>query len=156
MNNLSIEESIEIEAKPNLVRRQFADVAHHERAALHRGVRFEVLDQDDHRCRYRQTSHLGPLRLKQEIELARRDSGPLVNTITKGQFTGGTISFVIRPVDGGGETQSAVTARLEGPLRGPQRLLAAVLKRQVSKALARALTEDKADLESGAYSKLTA
>ena len=151
MNNLLIEESISINAEPALVRSQFGDVAHHQRAALHKGVRFEILDCNEHRCHYRQISSVGPLRLKQEVELPLTTTGPLVNTITKGQFTGGTISFTITPA-GDDEQQTQVTARLEAPLRGPQRLLAPLLRRQVHKSLSRGLAEDKSDLESGSYS----
>lgn len=157
MTTFALQETILIEADPALVRSQFADVGHHQRTAPHKGVRFEVLDLDERRCRYLQTSSVGPLRLGQEVELAVSTSGPLVNRITKGQFAGGMISFIITS-HGDVERQpwSMVTARLEAPLRGPRRLLVPLLRFQVGKALRRALSEDKTDIESGSYSESVA
>lgn len=78
MTVLDIEAEIQIERDHAVVRRQFGDVGHHERTGPHRGVRFEVIDDDLGRCRYRQITRLGPVRLHREIVLERASAGPLV------------------------------------------------------------------------------
>lgn len=91
----------------------------HATTQLHRGVRFEVLDDEPPRCRYRQTTRVGPLRLRQDLELHRIADQALVNHITRGQLAGGTITSVITPT---GERSSQVTASVSAPLVGPMRL----------------------------------
>lgn len=93
---LDVEAETEIRRDAATVRRQFGDVAHQQRAGLHGGVQFEVLDDDEQYCLYRQITKLGPLRLSQQLQLARTADGPLVNQVLAGQFTGGTISFDVR------------------------------------------------------------
>ncbi len=106
----------------------------------------EVVTEDANHCRYRQTARVGPLRFVQILELDRGGQGPLVNRVVEGQFHGGTITFDIT-----GDTAAEVTATLDAPLRGPQRLIAGLLRRNVAASLRRALAEDKHDLESGTY-----
>ncbi len=152
MTILDVSADIEIERKPDVVRRQFADVAHHERTGVHRGVRFGVIDDDGRRCRYRQLSRLGPVTLEQKLLLVRTDAGPLVNTVVAGQFSGGTISFEIQPAPDHRD-HALVGARLVAEVNGARALFAPILRRSVAKALRRALEEDKLDLEEGGYDR---
>jgi hypothetical protein len=145
---LEVVRSVEIERDAELVRRQFGDVAHHASTNLHRGVVFEVIDDDGARCHYRQISTVGPLKVRQEMTLDRTESGPLVNQIVAGQFAGGAISFSVRSC---GESRSVVEARLTAPVPFAMRFMTPILRAQVGKQLAAALVEDKADLERGAY-----
>lgn len=148
MTVIDVVQSIEIDRDAEVVRRQFGDVAHHASTGLHRGVVFEVIEDDGDRCRYRQISTVGPLKLRQEIELDRSETGPLINRIVAGQFTGGTITFAVEPSGAG---RSIVEANLRAPGSGVLRILAPILRAQVGKQLAAALAEDKADLEGGGY-----
>lgn len=148
MGVLEVSQTITIDRSADVVRQQFADIAHHQASGVHRGVSFEMIDDDGQQCRYRQVSRVGPLRLSQELELARTDAGPLVNTITRGQFKGGTIAFDVKASD---EGRSTVEARLAAQVRGVKAMALPVLRPTVRRALARALAEDKADLESGGY-----
>ncbi len=148
MSTLEVTSVVRIEVPAETVRAQFADVAHHAATAPHAGVEFEVVSEADGRCDYRQTSRVGPLRFRQELTLEHTESGPLVNSVTKGQFQGGTISFDVTP---DGSSAATVEASIRAPLRGPERLLKPVLARTVARALAKALDEDKVDLESGRY-----
>ena len=145
---LDVARSVDIDADATVVRRQFGDVAHHAATDVHRGVSFEVITDDAERCRYRQVSQVGPLRLRQELELERTDHGPLVNRIVAGQFTGGAITFDVASL---GDQRARVSARLAARLPGPMAVLAPVLRRQVGRQLAAALVEDKRDLEGGRY-----
>jgi hypothetical protein len=147
-NMLDVTRSVEIERNAGVVRRQFGDVTHHEVTRLHRGVVFEVIDDDGIRCHYRQITEVGPLKIRQEMILDRSESGPLVNQIVEGQFTGGAISFDIQPR---GATRSAVAARLTAPVPLVLRVMTPILRAQVGKQLTAALLEDKADLEQGTY-----
>ena len=140
--------SVEIERDARVVRQQFADVAHHAANGVHRGVTFEVLDDDGSRCRYRQVSRVGPLAFRQELTLEHAGDGPLVNRIIAEQFTGGAITFVVQPL---GPGRSVVEARLVAPLAGVMRGAAPLLRTRVGKQLAAALAEDKDDLERGDY-----
>lgn len=147
---LHVERSVEIDRPPELVRRQFADVAHHERTAPHRGVRFDVLDDDAGVCRYRQTTRVGPLRLCQEMELVHSVEGPLVNRIVAGSLSGGEILFDVEAMPGRPNT-ARVTATVHAELSGVEAFARPILERRVGSALAVALEEDRADLESGNY-----
>jgi hypothetical protein len=100
------------------------------------------------RCHYRQTTEVGPLKIRQEMILDRSESGPLVNQIVAGQFTGGAISFDIQPR---GASRSAVVARLTARVPLALRVMTPILRAQVGKQLTAALLEDKADLEQGIY-----
>lgn len=150
MSRIDVRRSTRIEREATIVRRQFGDVAHHERSGVHRGVRFEVLNEDAESCRYLQITHLGPLRLRQEFMLPRTDDGPLVNEVIAGQFAGGTITFTITPSPDS-VAASDVEARLNAELTGMQAPLAPILRRVIPRALATALQEDKEDLEHGGY-----
>jgi hypothetical protein len=145
---LEVVRSVEIERDAEVVRRQFGDVAHHAATNLHRGVVFEVVEDNEACCHYRQVSKVGPLKLRQEMALDRTESGPLINRIVAGQFAGGAISF---DVQSAGEGRSVVEARLTAPLPFALRVAAPILRAQVGKQLAGGLLEDKADLERGAY-----
>jgi hypothetical protein len=147
---LEVVRSVEIERDAEVVRRQFGDVAHHAATNLHRGVVFEVVEDNAACCHYRQVSKVGPIKLRQEMALDRTESGPLVNRIVAGQFRGGAISF---DVQSAGEGRSVVEARLTASLPLALRVAAPILRAQVGKQLAAALVEDKADLEGGAYGR---
>jgi len=149
VTHLDISSTTLIDAPEDLVRQQFADVIHHASAHPHRGVRFEVVDDNGETCRYHQITRVGPLRLRQELELRRVADQPMVNHITKGQLAGGTITFEITPTDA---CSAQVTATVRAPLKGPMRIGAPLLRRTVQRSLVRALLEDKHDIESGTYS----
>ncbi len=143
-----VDREIVIGCPGDLVTRQFGDVAHHQRTGVHRGVQFEVLEDDGQTCRYRQISRVGPLRIVQELVLDRQPDGTLVNSVTAGQFAGGSITFRVAAVDA---STSRVAVRLEAPLRGVSRLASPFLRRVVRRSLGAALAEDKHDLESSNY-----
>lgn len=153
MSTMDIRRSVSIDAPADIVRRQFGDVAHHAATHVHRGVRFEVIDDEGGWCHYRQVTRVGPIRLTQEFDLELVDDGPLINTITRGQFEGGTISFHIEP---DGTRRSTVEARLNAEVNGLAALAAPLLRRSVKRALDRALEEDRNDLESGTYPEFEA
>lgn len=144
-----VERTIEIAAPAARVRSQFGDVEHHQDARVHQGVTFEVIDDGDDLCRYRQVTRKGPFRSTQELELRRRTDGPLVNTIVRGPFRGGAIVFDIADTGSG---RTTVAARLESD-RFAHRALRPLLAMVLGRALASALEEDRSDLEDDRYSR---
>ncbi len=150
MSRLRVSERITIERPLPLVRSHFGDVAHHQHTAVHPDVRFQLIEDDGKTCDYRQTSKTGPLSIHQELRLDRSDPDHLTNTVTGGPFTGGTLRFSFAQA-GPGATACEVTARFDGPLSAPARLVAPLLRRQLGTSLRKALREDKTDLESGRY-----
>lgn len=138
---------ITIERPSEVVRAQFADVTHHERAGVHRNVRFTVLDESPTHCEYQQVSNQGPLRIKQSMRLDRSDLDHQVNTVVAGAFRGSAIRF---DVDANGPASTTVTAAVQSPRR-LHRLLKPLLGPLLARQLGKALVEDKHDLESGTY-----
>jgi hypothetical protein len=144
MRSLEVSRSIIINRRAAVVRRQFGDMAYHQVMGVHKGVQFEIFADDDTRCRYRQVARLGPVRLTQEFELARTPEGPLVNTITRGQFKGGTISFFVEPID---ESRSTVEVRVAAQARGVEAAVLPIARFMIQRGFTRSLLEDKVDLE---------
>ncbi len=130
------------------VQRQFGDVGYHQRAGHHRGVQFVVHHDAPDRCEYDQVTRVGPLRLRQTMRLDRADPAHQVNSLVKGPFAPGSITFEITPES---EDVTNVVATLRSEQGGLARLAAPLLRRQLRRALAQALDEDRKDLESGAY-----
>ena len=136
--------SLVIQRPVDVVAAQFADVAHHERAAPHRKVRFTVLDEQPDEVRYRQRSRIGPAALRQTMVLDRRDPLHLVNTAHDGALVGSTLVFDIGPV---GADVARVTVTLRFPSSPLARMLGPLLRPLVGRDLAAALDEDRRDLE---------
>ncbi|MDH3682217.1 MAG: hypothetical protein OEV40_19975, partial [Acidimicrobiia bacterium] len=135
-SQLEVDVTTMIARPERVVRSQFGDVAHHQRTAVHRGVAFEVLDDDGTTCWYRQTSRLGPLPVHQEMRLVRSVDGPLINTVAAGPLTGATLTFI---VDQDGPERSVVTALLRAELRGLQAIAAPAVRANARRGLVRAL-----------------
>lgn len=145
-----IAESVRIRRPVAEVQAQFADVAHHQAAAPHRGVTFRVIEDSSASCAYEQVTRVGPVRSRQRFVLDRTAAGypaEQVNRIVEGLFHGGSITFtVVSHADG---TSVTATVRHEpGPLA---RLASPVLRPVLRRSLAAALEEDRTDLESGNY-----
>ena len=145
-----IAESIRIERPLAEVQDQFADLAHHEDAAPHRGVTFRILSDSPKACEYEQVTRVGPFRSRQRFVLDRTVTGfpaEQVNRIVAGPFHGGSITFAFRAE--GGATEVVAKVRHDpGPV---VRLVSPVIGRVLRRSLAAALEEDRADLESGNY-----
>jgi hypothetical protein len=142
-----VSERIAIAQPVEQVRAQFGDVAYHASAGVHRGVTFSVVADRDDYCDYEQTTRMGPMHIRQSFQLNRTDLARQVNTVVAGAFAPGSITFEIVPEGDG----TSVTATLRAPLRGPVALFSPVLRRALGRSLAKALAEDRRNLESGTY-----
>ena len=148
MPTVSVHADETIDRPEAVVRAQFGDVAHHQHARVHTKTRFDVVDDDGVRCHYTQVSRIGPLRLRQHVQLIRTTEGPLVNNMVGGLLDGGSISFHFEPL---GTDRCGVRAVVTADLPAPAMLVAPLLRRQIRRDLAAALLEDKRDLEEGGY-----
>ena len=140
--------AVEIARPADVVAAQFADVAYHERAAVHRSASFELLSDAGDVLEYNQRARTGRRVLTQRFRLDRRDPKHLVNTVLAGPLTGATLTFDIEAIDA---DSTRVTATLELGPSTVARWFGALLRRRASRDLARALLEDRDDLESGRY-----
>jgi hypothetical protein len=151
VSTVLVESRCRIERPVAEVRAQFADVDHHATVEVHRGVTFIKSSADAGFTagvtRYRQISRSGPVRLVQDIEQHAMEDGSLVNRVVEGSLAGSTLAFRFA----GDGASKEVTATATVDLRGARRLLAPLLARSLRRGLARALAEDKVDLESGRY-----
>ncbi|MEZ5264312.1 MAG: hypothetical protein R2755_21615 [Acidimicrobiales bacterium] len=106
-------QAVEIARPADLVAAQFADVAHHERARVHRNASFELLSDGGDVLEYNQRAPIGRRVLTQRFRLDRRDPKHLVNTVLAGPLTGATLTFDIEAIDA---DSARVTATLDlGP-----------------------------------------
>ena len=145
-----IAESVRIGRPLAEVQAQFADVAHHQAVAPHKGVTFRVLEDSADSCEYEQVTRVGPVRSRQRFVLDRTAAeypSEQVNRIVAGPFHGGSITFAFR-ADG---DETVVTATVRHDPGRLARLASPVLRRVLSRSLAAALAEDRTDLESGNY-----
>lgn len=147
---LVVTRTITIRSPAEVVRSQFADVAYHEAAGVHRGVSFTVLDESTTECVYEQFTGRGPARLRQRYRLDRSDPAHQTNTVTAGPFRGGVLAF---DIDASPPGSTVVTATLTSRSTAVTRLAGPVVRRMLGRSLDRALAEDKADIESGAYER---
>lgn len=132
---VSVSRQVQIDQPVEEVQAQFADVAHHEGARVHRAARFAVVAETDDSCRYEQSSGRGPLKLRQTLELDRADPAHLVNTVVAGPLRTGTLTFLIEPRGGAG---ALVTATLDAPVPMALRWAAPLLRFAFGRSLARA------------------
>jgi hypothetical protein len=135
-------------ARPvEVVRAHFFDIAHHQRHPVHGGARFEVLEQGPGRCLYAQQTKLGPFTLHERSRIERAGD-TLVNCCLEGPSAGQVATFSFQPK---GESQTEVALELVAPARGLMSLAAPLLRALLQSGFARALEEDRIDLEERGY-----
>jgi hypothetical protein len=145
---VEVRRSVVIDRAAEVVAAQFADVAHHEATGVHPAATFAVIDEGDGWCEYDQVSRVGPRSIRQRYRLDRTDLRHQVNTVTDGLFTGGTLTFSVAEQ---GSDRSEVTATLTTPRSRLLTVVGPALSQALGRSLARALAEDKSDLESDRY-----
>jgi len=145
---LEAKASVTIRRPLDEVQAQFGDVAYHQRAGHHRGVKFHVVSESSQSCSYSQETRVGPARLRQHFELDRTVPGHQVNSLISGLFSPGSITF---DIVADGDDGASVTATLCSTRPGFTQLAAPLLRRSLARILTRSLKEDRDDLESGRY-----
>ncbi len=134
------------------VRQQFADMAYHAAANVHRGVRFTIVSQDAQHCRYRQEVTLLGLRQADDLLNTWLPDGNLHSEAVAGKNQGLRVLYRFA----GNANLTMVWVTFEIPARGVKRLIAPLFRWVAQRALRKAFEEDRRDLESGAYARYRA
>lgn len=134
------------------VRQQFADMAYHAAANVHRGVRFTIVSQDERQCRYRQEVTLLGLRQADDLLNTWLPDGSLQSEAIAGTNKGLRVLYRFA----GSANRTVVWVTFEIPARGVKRLIAPLFRLVAQRALRKAFEEDRRDLESGAYARYRA
>ena len=71
-----ISRDLRIARPADVVRAQFADMEHHRRNRVHRGITLEILSRENGRCRVRQEFRLAGLKQREVLEI--RTTGGMV------------------------------------------------------------------------------
>lgn len=134
------------------VRQQFADMAYHAAAGVHAGVRFTIVSQDEHHCRYRQEVTLLGLRQADDLLNTWLPDGNLHSEAVAGTNQGLRVLYRFA----GNANLAMVWVTFEIPARGVKRWIAPLFRWVAQRALRKAFEEDRRDLESGAYARYRA
>lgn len=145
MSMLEVRASALIQRPPEVVRCHFLDMHHHIAHGVHQGVKYTILDEEPRRLRLTQDFKVLGLPKHDEIVLCATPDGRVVQEFLRGDFAGGGIEIAFHDESGG----TRVDAVLRAPLRGINKLLKPLIRRQVVKITDQALAEDRRDLESG-------
>lgn len=144
MARLQLERSITVERPVEIVRAHFLDFEHHIRANVHRNIRYTLFPGEYDKHHVRQQFKVLGLPKTDEVIVELSSEGDVVQTFEKGDFAGGTVVFQFTPV---AEGQTRITARVDAPLRGLNRLMAPLLPKIVGKLVETGLDEDRQDLK---------
>lgn len=137
-----------IEAPPETVRRQFADLDHHVRANVHPKLTFRVLAQSPTGARYVQEVKLLGLRQRDVFERVILPDGSIHDLSVEGFNKGGELRLDFAPERNGTRVEILVRLPLP-PLIGP--LVRTLLEKQIRREVTAAFAEDKYDLEVRGY-----
>lgn len=132
----------------DLVRRQFMDIEHHVRAGVHPRIRYVVHEQTDAGCRFRLETRVLGLAQADENVLRRMPDGSVVSEVLSGSNAGMRIVHLFEP-----QTPQATlaTLQLQVPVRGIKKLFKPLFRIGIRWTLAKALEEDRRDLEERGY-----
>lgn len=133
----------------DVVRRHFADVQHHIRCRVHPDVEFTLLEESDSQCRFRKSIRIFGVPIVDEVLLRREPDGSIREDSVAGSNVG---MRLVSSFQAKGPQATATTLTLQMPLNGLMRIAAPVVRRVLTRRLAKAFDEDRRDLESGRYS----
>jgi hypothetical protein len=146
---VEVNHQIWIDASPDTVSSQFADLNHHIETNVHPALRFEVLAQEPRRARFTQEVKLLGMRQRDLFERRIDEDGSIHDESIEGFNKGGKLDFRFFPASEGGRegTRVDITIRLQTPpLLG---WLAPVLRSQVLREVTAGALQDKRDIEGG-------
>jgi hypothetical protein len=131
----------------DVVQCHFLDMHHHVAHDVHKGVKYTILDERADRLVLRQEFKVMGMKKSDELVLYATRDGRVVQEFRAGDFAGGRLELSFAAEDGG----TRVTARIQAPLRGFNKLMRPVIQRAVQKISGQALEEDRVDLEQHGY-----
>jgi hypothetical protein len=144
--NLAVSKTI---LKPvDLVRRQFMDIEHHIKVGVHPRISYVVHSQTEEECHFRlETKVLGMMQADENV-LRRMPDGTVVSEVLSGSNVGMRIVHVFEPQ---GPQATIATLKLQIPVSGIKKLFKPFFAVGVRRTVARALEEDRRDLEERGY-----
>lgn len=134
------------------VRSQFFDIEYHAKQGVHPGLTFTVIEKTAAQIRFRQEVRLLGMKHDDEYIGKKLVDGSLYQEVIAGTNKGLTIQFWFEPL---AEQACVVKAKFTAPTPGFMRWLAPFLKIAIRKTAEKAFLEDKKDLESGNYHRLS-
>jgi hypothetical protein len=143
-----VRQSTFIEAPPDKVRRQFADLDHHVRTNVHPKLTFKVLSQSDATARYVQEVKLLGLRQRDVFERQILPGGSIHDRSVEGFNKGGELRLDFAPERNGTRVDILVRLPLPPVIGG---LVRTLLEKQIKREVMAAFEEDKYDLEVRGY-----
>lgn len=132
------------------VRAQYCDMKYHVAQNVHTDIRFRIHDVTEKACHFSQEISLAGMRQIDELVNTVLPNGDLRSEFVSGVNEGGILRVHFEEPSA---SATRVTAELRVPLRGMKALLAPILGAAAQRALEKAFSQDKRDLEAGNYSK---
>ena len=148
---VEVKHRVRIQAPPEAVRSQFADLYHHIETNVHPKLKFEVLVQEPRRARFAQEVKLLGMKQRDIFERTIDEDGTIHDVSVEGFNKGGSLDFVFSPVPAEGTDATAVDITIRLPVPRLMGWLAPLLKSQVTREVTAAALEDKYDLEQRGY-----
>jgi hypothetical protein len=148
---VEVKHQVRIQAPPESVRSQFADLYHHIATNVHPKLKFEVLLQEPRRARFTQEVKLLGLKQRDVFERTIDEDGTIHDVSVDGFNKGGSLDFVFTPLPSAGTDATAVDITIRLPVPRLMGWLAPLLKSQVTREVTAAALEDKYDLEQRGY-----
>jgi hypothetical protein len=143
-----VHQSAFIAAPPDMVQRQFADLEHHIRTNVHPNLTFKVLAQHDTSARYVQEVRLLGLTQRDVFDREILRHGSIRDVSIEGFNKGGELRVDFASEGKGTRVDLLIRLPLPPVVGG---LLRPLLERQIKRAVAAAIAEDKYDLEVRGY-----
>ena len=143
-----VQQSMFIQAAPDRVRRQFADLDHHIEANVHPKLTYKVLSKSDAGARYTQEVKLLGLRQRDVFERTILPGGSILDRSVEGFNKGGELKVDFAPEGSGTRVELTVRLPLPPVIGG---LVRRLLEKQVRREVLAAFAEDKYDLEVRGY-----
>lgn len=148
MASVTVTSIKEIRCPIDVVRAQFGDLKHHIAHNVHRNFEFTLHANDERRCDFTQAYRMLGLLRRDEVRLEREAEGSLHGKFVEGS-SHGTETFTT--LESRGSDSTRVQIKTVVPLRGLMALARPLVKRQLERDIAKALEEDRIDLEERGY-----
>lgn len=138
-------------ARPiDVVQSQFVDMAHHASTSVHADLEISNVRAQEGGCRFTGRRRVFGMLQEDEIEVARSADGNSTLRSVSGSNAGLLITTVF---DSLGPERTRVRTTVEMPVSGILRLLSPLVRMGLQRDVAKALEEDRIDLEQRGYGR---
>ncbi len=148
--NLVVHKTLFFDCPMELVRSQFADVAHHSQSHIHPNICFTEIHYENDSTHFIQETKPFWFFLQRDKVIQKQEAnGDLNWKFIEGPNRGARLLFRFKEED----NRTEVSAQFEMELKSWRRWLLPFWRKGVSLALDKAAREDRLDLEGGAYQR---